>query len=252
MKMRRYFTVLLPALFFGLIVAARAWFWSAPSTPTEFLRFTVNREPANWKFVPEPVGEVAQGILATTNLFNGTFVGPEGQRITAFAAHWLAESSEAMSVVQHTPDICWVGAGWKPSLAGQPERVQLAVGERAIPFECRVFTPPGGHGQELVLWSTLVGGSLIEETDRWSIEQSTEVDSRTRWDWAGRRVGANQFVKNVLQRRRGVGEKQFVRFSTSMTDGWQAALERMKTFAPLWLELSVEGSSLGVRRISPP
>lgn len=236
--------VLLPALFFGLILAARAWFWSAPNTPTEFLRFTVNREPAQWKFVPESVGQAAQDILATTNLFNGTFVGPKDQRIIAFAAHWLAESSEAMSVVQHTPDICWVGAGWKPTLAGQPERVELSVGERAIPFECRVFTPPGGFGQELVVWCTLVGGALIEETDRWAIEQNSEAESRTRFFWAARRVGANQFVKNLQQRRRGVGEKQFVRFSTSMTDGWEAALERLKAFAPLWLELSVDATPL--------
>jgi len=243
MNLRRLFPLLLLGLFFGLIVAARAWFWSAPSTPTEFLRFTVNREPAQWKFIAEPVGDVAQGILATTNLFNGIFVGPKDQRIIVFAAHWLAESSEAMSVVQHTPDICWVGAGWKPSLVGQPERVQLTVGDRTVPFECRVFTPPSGHGQELVVWCTLVGGALMQETDRWSIEQSTEVESRTRFDWAARRVGANQFVKNFLQRRRGIGEKQFVRFSTSMTDGWEAALERLKSFAPQWLELSSSQSA---------
>jgi len=230
-------TLIFPALFFATVLAVRAWFASGSEKEVERLHFRVRDELPGWKFEPEKVADRAQEILATTNLFNGTYYSTNGQRITAFVAEWRAESSEAMSVVQHTPDLCWVGAGMKPANLGQPGRVEVQLGGRAIPFECRVFGPPQGSSRELVLWCTLVGGAILPETGRWAVEENVNLHSRARFDWAGRRLAASHFLGNVRERRRGVGEKQFVRFSAPVDGGWEQSLQNLKTFAPMWLDL---------------
>lgn len=230
-------SLIFPVLFFATVLAVRAWFASGSEKEVERLHFRVRDELPGWKFEPEKVADRAQEILATTNLFNGNYYSTNGQRITTFVAEWRAESSEAMSVVQHTPDICWVGAGMKPANLGQPERVEIELGGRSIPFECRVFGPPQGSNQELVLWCTLVGGAILPETGRWAVEDGMRLQGRSAAFWAGRRVATGQFFDNVTKRRRGVGEKQFVRFSALVDGGWQSTLERLESFAPAWIEL---------------
>jgi hypothetical protein len=231
--------ILLPGLFFATILAVQAWFSTGSTVPKSYLHFEVRHTLDGWDFVPETVGEKAQAILATTNLFNGAFFAPDGRRVTVFAADWRADSPEAMSVVQHTPDICWVGAGMQPAQLGQPERVMLRLGDRETPFECRVFGTPRGTSRELVLWCTIVSGAVLPEPSRWSIEDNhPRPDSEVRL-WSARRVAIGQFLGNVVERRRGIGAKQFVRFSTPIADGWENAVERLKAFAPLWLDLRV-------------
>ncbi len=234
---RRPILVMLPGLFFGLVLAARAWFWTAPDPSAEYLRFEVRSSVPDWAFHAEPVGEVAQGVLATTNLFNGTFSGPNGLRITTFSADWRADSSAAMSVVHHTPDICWVGVGMKATSLGQPQSVTLKFGDRAAPFECRVFALPHDPSRELVLWCTLVGGSFRPEPTRWSIEDEAGDQGRELRFWSARRIAAGHFLENVSQHRRGIGEKQFVRFSTRVNESWENSLDLLRTFASEWLEL---------------
>ncbi len=227
------------ALFLATIVGAWAWFNVAAAKDLETIRFGVRSNIDGWRFEPEPIGKQAQEILATTNLINGIFSAQDGRRVMVFAADWRADSSQAMSVVQHTPDICWVGAGWLPADMGQPDQIQLELSGRVVPFECRVFAPPGGAGRELVLWCTLVGGTFLQESGRWATEENANVSSRTRFDSAGRRLASNQFLKNVANRRTAIGEKQFVRLSVPVKGEWTSSLEELKAFVPVWLSVEV-------------
>ncbi len=232
-------------LFFAVILGVRAWFASGTGAQHEDLHFAIRESVPGWEFIAEPVGRQAQEVLAASRLVNGAYQAGDGQRVTVFAAEWDADGSHPMSVVQHTPDVCWVGAGMKPIRLGQPQRITVSLGGREVPFECRVFGPPHGSVRELVVWCTLVGGSVVAETDRWALEEDLDVETRTRFEWAGRRLAAGQFLVNVAERRRGIGAKQFVRFSTPVAEGWEPALERLKAFAPTWLELEVRHRSSG-------
>lgn len=183
------------------------------------------------------LGPVARDILATTNLFNGVFTAETGRAVTVFAAEWSDRDSRQMSVVQHTPDVCWVGAGWVPAQGGQPDQVSVEVSGRAMTFECRLFQTPGMRQQELVLWSTLVGGQAMVESDRWVAEREGGLDRDTRFVLAGRRMAASQFLSNVRHRRRATAHKQFVRLSVPVSGTWQEGLEQLRAFAPAWLDL---------------
>ncbi len=227
------------ALFVTPLAAAWAWFHFAPPPMAERLVFQAAREIPGWRFERAPIGAEAREILSTTNLFNGIFTAADGRRVTVFAAAWRGDTPRSMTVVHHTPDICWVGAGWRPIEAGQPDHITLLVGGREVAFECRIFSVEGGGQLELVVWCTLLSGEVLRESSRWSKEEDSALHGRALSDLAGRRLAASQFLRNVALRRSGTGEKQFMRFSTSAGVSWQEALEVLRDFAPRWLSLRV-------------
>jgi hypothetical protein len=89
----------------------------------------------------------------------------------------------------------------------------------------------------LVLWCTLVGGQVLEESDRWATESDSTADRATRYTAAVRRMGVHQFLSNVRSRRRAASHKQFVRLSVPMTHDWKESLEHLTEFASLWLKV---------------
>lgn len=223
--------------FAAMVMGAWAWFHVLPPKEADSLRFVVRTEMDGWEFESQPVGEAAMRVLATTNLVNGTFRSTEGQRVTVFAADWHADDGGAMSVVQHTPDICWVGAGWTAVDLGQPRRVEWQWGQRRLPFECRAFVAPGGGHRELAVWCTLLGGTPLEESDRWITSESPQDNARARQSSASRRLGASLLFRNVLDRRAATREKQFVRFSVPASPDWAADFRILESFATRWIEV---------------
>lgn len=234
--------LIIPVLFLAAVMGAWAWFHVAPPAPGEQWRFHVATRLDGWQFEEEPLSDAARDILATTNLVNGVFTAPDHPNVTVFAAEWRAEDGQAMNVVQHTPDICWVRSGWAPVQLGQPRHLQIQLEGRPVPFECRVFGSPGGGQRELVLWSTLVGGEVLEESGRWDVPSEgsdASVIGQARATQASRRMGVHQFLGNVLARRSATRDKQFVRFSVVVTPDWESALQRLQAFAPAWLRVTV-------------
>jgi hypothetical protein len=227
--------------FAAVVLGPWIWFATAADDPGSRMAFGVRTAIAGWEFLNEPVPPAAQETLATTNLFNGRFRGPDARVVTVFAAEWHTGSSRSMSVVQHTPDICWVGAGWVLVDAGQPDQVALEVGGKAVDFQCRAFAGPGGGHRELVVWCTLVGGRILPESERWQQEGSGGVGRRERFEAAYRRVAMGHFLSNVRLRRLGTGDKQFVRFSVPLRGNWAESLADLQRFASLWLSLEASG-----------
>jgi hypothetical protein len=218
------------------IVASWAWFNVNPPR-TERLRLSPRPEIPGWTFVDLPLSEGVQKVLATTNLINGSFGSERGARVMVFAADWKAEDSRSMSVVQHTPDICWVEVGWRAEDLGQPKQVDVMIGQESIPFQCRVFKTPDGSRRELVLWCTLVGGTILQEGERWQAGAAAAGPGMGRTEIASRRLALNQWVGNVIERRKATGDKQFLRLSIQTSKSWEENLERLREFAARWLEL---------------
>lgn len=224
-------------LFLLAVLGSTAWFATGSVSGDRRLAFALHDAIPGWSFRPEPVAESAQSILGTTNLVNGLFAGPDGETFMVFSARWQAASARSMSVVQHTPDVCWVGAGWVPVDVGQPRQVQLALKGGEMPFECRAFRGPGQDHRELVVWCTLVGGRVLPESGRWT-ELGGGDTRRDQAVAAYRRVALDHFVGNVRDRRRGSGDKQFVRFSVPLKGDWKESMERLTRFSKLWIEVA--------------
>lgn len=224
-------------LFLASVGGAWAWFLNPPAAESEPWRFEVRSRIEGWRFEEKPLSAAVQATLATPHWMNGIFTAASGRPVTVFAAEWSASNARQMVVVQHTPDVCWVGAGWVPVQAGQPERVSIRFGDRDVAFQCRMFGVPGTSHRELVVWCTLVGGQVLEEADRWSLESDPGRDREERFATAGRRMAAGQFLDNVRRRRAATASKQFVRFSVPVGADWNQSLRELEAFAPRWLEL---------------
>lgn len=227
----------LAGAFFSLVVAAWAWFHLGARTDVAPLRFEVLRDPPGWTFVPEPIAPRAQAMLATTNLLNGAFTAPDGTAITVFAGEWHARDSTQLSVVGHTPDICWVLIGWQPVPAGLPQTVPVALEGGTLPFECRVFATPGGDRRELVLWCTLRGGKVLAEGQRFAIEDQAGLDGATRRSITLRRRTLVNLWRSLTDRIPSTGEKQFVRLSVPVGGDVSAALAQLTGFARRWVSV---------------
>lgn len=238
-------------LFLAVVGAAWGWFHIQPRQFPSSLRLEVRRTVPGFTFTPEILSADVLDLLAvsTNDLVNGAFVRPgvsrmiPEERINVFYAGWSARSAREMSVVQHTPDVCWVGAGAVPVALGQPELVDLTLGEGSAPFECRIFQFPNRR-RELSLWCTLVSGQVLGEGARFApgkgVSPGAAPDPRVAMSTSGRRVVGGQFLNALRERVPGTGEKQFVRFSVAL-DGqdWRGSLDRLKQFAAAWLSLQV-------------
>lgn len=232
-------------MFVAAVTGAWAWFHVAPPVPGERLRLQLVTTVPGWEFREELLGAEVRSILATTNLLNGSLFDGRGGRVTVFAADWDATDRMSMAVVQHTPDVCWVSAGWIPVNLGQPNRVTVPIGPRRTEFECQVFTAPGSGQRELVVWCTLVGGQVLAEGWRWAGESDSSSALSGRLAMTGRRMAASQFAANVSLRRRSTMDKQFVRISVPVGESVEAALEFIRTMTSDLLEVhAIRGGEL--------
>ncbi len=229
---------LLSLLFVGATGGAWAWFHVSPQRFPVSFRFDATNRVEGWRFAEEPVAASAVEILATTNLFNGTFVTAQGERVTVFMGTWDANNPQQMSVVGHTPDVCWVGAGWKPVQVGHPDKLTLHFGPHEVPFEARSFQTPDGRSRELTVWCTLVSGQVYAETGRFELPEEAAGRSRREMQaYGARHTLVTKLVKAVGERIPGDGTKQFVRFSTALDQDWTAAYARLGRFGERWLRL---------------
>ena len=245
------------ALFILAVVGAWGWFHWFPRNFTTRMRLSVRPSVTGYSFTNDLVTPDVLDMLAvsTNDLVSGVFQPSGGRtargngrnngRYSVFYAGWSARSAKEMSVVMHTPDVCWVGAGAVPVALGQPGWVELNLGGASAPFECRVFELRPNQ-RELTLWCTLVNGQVYGEAYRFAPASprvsggASVADAAQAKVAAGRRVGGNQFLHAVRERVPGTGEKQFVRLSTTVEGAdWAGALERLRGFGAAWLTLEL-------------
>lgn len=231
---------LLGATFLLATGAAWAWYNVSPKQFPVSYHFQPRVVVPGWTFVPEPVSEQAREILATTNLFNGNYTNAQGDRVTVFLGTWDANNPKQMSVVGHTPDVCWVGAGWKPVAGGHPDKLDIRFGTNTIPFEARTFLTPDKRSRELTAWCTLVSGQLFEEDKKFELPDQVKGGSvQERQALGARHTLKSKLIKSITQRIPGTGAKQFARFSVSANGSSSTSLDLVQSFGAQWLDLHV-------------
>lgn len=229
--------VVLATLFVAATAGAWAWFHIQPPQVGIQLEFTPRTTLPQAKFQAIPIGEQAMEILANTNLLNGKFTFDNQRVFTVFFGDWRARSAREMNVVQHTPDICWIGAGWNVIDLKLPSQVELNLNGQRIPFVCRAFRAPRGNHEELTMWCTLVGGQVFDEGERFSAEEDISVDKTVRQHTSARRRAYEQFLRAIQHRVASSGSKQFVRFSTAIRGEPASSLQQLIEFGERWIEL---------------
>jgi Protein of unknown function (DUF3485) len=228
--------LLLSALFFLAVGGAWGWFHISPREFPFSYRFIPVTQIQGWKYTEAQVTQAVIDTLATTNLVNGSFSGAKGEKFTVFLGTWDGRDSKQLSVVAHSPDVCWVGAGWKPVVADLPDKINIRFGTNEIPFEVSLFEAPGGGFRELTVWCTLVGGQVYEERGRFIVREAGNNERRLSAE--GARHGLrSRIVRAVGDRIPGSGTKQFARFSMRAEANLQASITKVTEFGTKWLAL---------------
>jgi hypothetical protein len=233
-------------LFLLSSVGSWAWFHVSPRVYPTSLHFQLQTNISGFTFTHESVSADAMEILSTTNLYNGSYIRERNERFTVFAGEWIGKSAREMSVIQHTPDICWVAAGAKPVDIGQPETVDIDLNGIKATFECRAFKLTPDSPPELTIWCALSSGQIITEGGRFSGDTHDEWERKSVLMHFNRIRSMNIFLFALRNRIASDGTKQFVRLSTSLDRDCLSTLERLKAFANKWLEaklLSRAGTS---------
>lgn len=234
--------LVMAALFGVALLAAWGWFHVAITPPEKSFVLHARETVPGYKFKALPVGEQAVEILATTNLFNGVFEGSGDNRFIVFAADWQPRGKKGMGVIAHTPEICWVGAGFSLMHLGEPSFLEVEIAGEKVPFECRVFRAPDQRSVEMVAWCSVLSGQWLEEGFQYQPDRDQTGSSKERQADNSRVRGANAFMRAVKLRQPGDGTKQFVRFSTGVGSDWKASYARLQQFAKEWLEVRVTKS----------
>jgi len=285
---RRTWTVfLLLTPFLISIIGAYAWFntdigprrSALDSRPRIWLEATTNIP--GYTFIPESVSDSVKTGLGTTNIVSGTFVrnaeidvgetgdehpSPasarrekntrlttlEAERVTVFLASWPAEIKAPLKVLGHTPDICWVGAGWKPVRTENPQRIliQLPIAKAdaldarhqkrdirdqsngALTFETRSFELSDSGQKEHAAWCIFVGGEILNDTLRLTERLPLLLENSNR----GRFSHLGEFCKAVQDRFSVRGAKQYIRFSVPGADNTEHSVATLGYFASQWLK----------------
>jgi hypothetical protein len=187
------------------------------------------------------LGATVLKSLATTNLLNGHFFDARSNRVSVFSAAWQPGQGTGGNVFGHTPEICWVGAGFRTIRAGEPDHLALHLAGRSIPFQCRVLQHPELPTPEITLWAACLDGRWDDITFGAPTDMSEGTPTLVAFvqgfwrtvttRWAGlRRLFEQPFTQNA--------RKQFLRFSKPLTTDPQRALRELEQFATLWLEQS--------------
>jgi hypothetical protein len=169
-----------------------------------------------WTYEDKPIAEtpeMKESVSELLNFSDGVLrVYQKGNRqLAVYIAYWQPGLMDPRLVAVHSPDVCWVGAGWK-SVGGALRADALnRAGKGLRAGELRTFEAGGQH-QNVLFWH-FVGGKPSGYMGR-----SASAKSFWSWDTILRNPRAPRF------------EQWFVRISTS---GKLADFEG----EPLWDEL---------------
>jgi hypothetical protein len=225
-------------IFAVALFAAWAWYHVAVPSPGKSYRFNFQTNLVGWQFDPVPVPETTREILASTNIFNGIYRGPNGRRVTVFIGEWTANKARELNVVGHTPDVCWVAGGWKPIKTERLRSTLFKVSDESIPFEVREFQPPIGSGNEITIWCTVVNGQFYQEKNPFKSMDLLGGDGSLASDKTARRVSASHFWNSILQRVEATGDKQFIRISMETKGDRPSDLAALGDFVGQWLRIT--------------
>jgi len=144
-----------------------------------------------WKVEYMPIADTPEMQAKVDELLNftdGSFkVYSRGAaRISVYIAYWEPGRQTPKEIGRHTPDVCWVKAGWTSEHREVIKGFGVAPGTTITHTECRAFSAQGVR-ENVVFWH-VVGGDIhsyetggrppwyavITDTLRWGADQKKE------------------------------------------------------------------------------
>jgi hypothetical protein len=226
------------AVVVGLWVFPSLWYSRSVTGEARWLTEVTN--VAGWKYTEIPVDKSAERVLVADRLVNGEFTNHTGGGVVrVFLAKRYSEKPHDIGLFVHTPDRCWTEGGWKmePTI---PDAMDFTVHGIPMTLERRIFVAPAQR--ELVYFGGLVGGQPLP----YRLDHNISVGMRVAAAGGGRSTGHgarasdSRFWERVwdsfVSRRPLLGPKQFIRISTSVSDGnIEAGERRIREMLELWL-----------------
>ena len=213
----------------------RYWFSHLPQSQEAGLWLESSPAVQGYSYQEEEITAEVQALLATTNLASGTFRNlHDGSRIRIFTAKWIPSQGRGRTLVNHTPDVCWVNAGWSPIDDGHAEPHIMSISRRDVPFERRVFEAPN-QKREMTVWCTIVNGEPLVEPFRLNRKY------RGSGVWVATqnltRLAIGRFLDRIKTRTPANGYKQFYRISMPIEWDGQNTMGKISEFTEQWLSV---------------
>jgi hypothetical protein len=143
---------------------------AAPApTFTADLREIMSRAGASgWNCEFQPLADTPEGrqIVQDTLQYNEAVLatysnGP--QRVSIYIAYWKPGRMSHRLIAGHTPDVCWVGSGWKCTAQATNRTLKLRGSVTMQSAEERTMELRGR--KEIVLFWHVVGGKVLSYDD---------------------------------------------------------------------------------------
>ena len=200
-----------------------------------------------YRFVNEPVAPSLMEGLGTTNILSGDFLPLTNtlQRVTVFFATWSGDAPSPFKGFGHTPDVCWVGAGWIPVSSVGTQRIDLEIpfSKNAEPlpsdpaflevlfaFDTQTFERPETGAREQAAWCTLMAGKPLSSSKPLKTLSSTALGAF----YQSRGSLFAQLMHAVANRSLRNG-KQFIRFSSPVEIDSARTRKDLESFGSQWL-----------------
>lgn len=145
----------------------------------------------DWKVKDAPIAdtpEMQRQVDELLNFDDAVFriYEKEGLRVSVYLAYWRPGRMQTKDIGRHTPDVCWVAAGWERVLKDTLNELRLHNGARVSVGEHRTFLQRG-QTEHVVFWHVVdqathsykTGGRppwywIITDTLRWGLNQKPE------------------------------------------------------------------------------
>lgn len=136
--------------------------------------------------------------------------------VGVYVAYWKPSMIDPTDAATHSPDLCWINAGWREESHDYEAKLDDGAGRPLKIAQLRDFSMSGGAHQEVVFWH-FIGGRL----------SGYALGPSTRWRTRLPVLWENQVHNWFGFRQR---EQFFIRISTNRS------IEELKA-GPLWREL---------------
>jgi hypothetical protein len=118
-----------------------------------------------WQVARRPVADTPEMQRAISELLNfdegGLWEFQRGNfRVSVYLAYWSPGKMSQRSISGHTPDVCWVEAGWRNESASI-RTIEVQANDLLIPLEQRIFRQDPAV-EEHVVFAHFVGGQAVK------------------------------------------------------------------------------------------
>jgi hypothetical protein len=219
---------LLPIIIFGIaIISPKLWLHSNFKRTKNPLFLQVNVEMPNFRYNSVALQSRVAEALGTSNLLNGHFFGQSSNRVSVFSAEWAEGQGDGGAFFVHTPQICWVGAGFRSVSMGEPPEWPISIAGRRIPFQCCILSHPNLRYPEIVLWAASVDGEWSDAV--YVLPRDLSVGDEAIRDKI-KKIG-NKIKRRIISFQNLLANppptkasKQFLRISMPLTADWRSGL----------------------------